>query len=59
MTELIPFILFGGALLLVCGLYALARILGMALTPPKPRVPSLDEQLARHYRIIEQERDND
>lgn len=57
--DSIPFILFGGAFLICAALWALARLLGVALTPPKLRVPSLDEQLARHYAITEQEREND
>lgn len=58
-ADTIPFILFGGAFLICAALWALARLLGVALTRPKPRVPSLDEQLAMHYRITEMEREND
>lgn len=54
----LPFILFGGTFLICAALWALGRLLGV-VTKPKPRVPSLNEQLARHYAIAEAERDDD
>lgn len=57
--DSIPFVLFGGAFLICAALWTLGRLLGVRLTPPKPRRPSLDEQLAEHYRIMELERDDD